>query len=406
MPTLRLSKEQTNFILSKTKGTIYLGGLATGKSYCLVLKSILLALEGKRGLFLSYSLNNLRDNVLVLFRQVLTSLGYEEGIDYSITRSPAINVIIKGTDIMLRTAAEPDLLRGPSVSFLMFEEGRELSRKAFDVGLGRLRLGTELQWFIASTTRGKEWMYNIIKEQKLADIFDKDLNFIYNDYLTVIRAKTKDAPHLSDEYVLELERQYTSSFRLQELDANIITGDGSIIKSSWFTNNVITKGKKCRFWDLAVSIKDNADYSVGSLLVKDGKFSINNIVRVKLQWPELKKLIINTAIQDGQDCVLGLEKAGQQGGLIDDLSRSPELQGYVIRTISPTKDLITRSLPWISQAELGNISICKDAWNRDFFDECSQFSYENYNKVHDDQIASITGAYELINKSSEITVTY
>jgi predicted phage terminase large subunit-like protein len=398
MPKIQLSQAQSELILSKTKGTIFLSGIGCGKSHALILKSILLALEGKRGLFLSYSLNNLRDNLVPLYREILNSLGYCEYRDFTISKAPAINVIIKGVDIMLRTASDPNSLRGPSVSFVIFEEARELTREAFDVGLGRLRKGNDLQWFIASTTKGRDWQYDILDDNELLGLFDNDCRFIANKYITAIRAITEESPHLSDDYINELKRQYSSSFAAQELRAEIVLSTNSILQPDWFRKSIEHKqGKGIRFWDLAVSTSTQADNSAGALVYKDEcKFYINDIKKLKLAYPDLKKQIIKIAYEDTNNVVIGLEEAGQQRAIIDDLRRDPLLSQFTIKTYRPTKDKVTRAYPFASQSELGNVYINNAGWNRFFFDECNTFGSD---KAHDDMIDAVVGAYQLHSQS-------
>ena len=401
MPKLTLSQQQNNFLQSKTKGTIFLSGIGCGKSYILVLKAILLALEGQRGLFLSYSLNNLRDNLVPLFREILTSIGFVEYRDFTISKAPAINVVIKGFEVMLRTASEPNALRGPSVSFVIFEEARELTREAFDVGLGRLRKGNNLQWFIASTTKGKDWMYDIIDENELTSLFENDCRLAANKYITAIRAITEESPHLSDDYINELKRQYSHSFAAQELRAEIVLSVNSILNQDWFKKSISHKqGKPIRFWDLAVSTTTKADNSAGALVYKDAnQYYIEDIKKLKLSYPDLKKQIIATAIQDTNSVVIGLEEAGQQRAIIDDLRRDPALSQFTIKTYRPTKDKVTRAYPFASQAELGNVFINNAGWNRHFFDECSSFGSDN---SHDDMVDAVVGAYYLLTNSGPV----
>ena len=392
---ISLSRAQYNFINSTTKGTMFLSCIAGGKSYALVFKSIIDALAGKRVLVLSYSLNNLRDNLVPLYRQVLDLMGYTEGAHYYITKSPSINVVINRIDIMLRTASNPDSLRGPSVAALYFDEARELTREAFDIGLGRLRAGSDLQWFIATTVRGKDWVYDIIKEEGLTDIFNT--NMLANNYLTLIRTTIDEVPHISEDYVNDLKRQYTSSFAQQELYCAIVDGAAEIINPDWLILKDLASPKTgIRFWDLAVSTKTSADYSAGCLMTKLDKYYIHDIKRVKLAYPDLKKLIIQTAIQDGPDVHIGLEDAGQQLAIIQDLRRVPELSNHVLRRYRPTKDKITRALPFASQCELSNVIINNMPFVRFFKDECLNFNSKDINKGHNDMIDATTGAYNLL----------
>ena len=159
---------------------------------------------------------------------------------------------------------------------------------------------------------------------------------------------------------------------------------------------------------MAVTTKKTSDYSSGCFLAKNNdKYYIQDILKVKLEYPELKKLIIATALEDGPGVVIGFEDAGQQMAIISDIRACTELSKYVIKSMRPTKDKITRAYPWASQCELGNFIIQRAPWNRDFFDECNTFSTESVLKgtSHDDMIDSVTGAYTIRSDESVLMFT-
>ena len=419
---LKLSKTQYQFITSNTKGTIFLSCIGGGKSYSLVLRSILNGFDNIRTLFVSFSVANLKDNILPVFYELFERLGKKEGRDFNVVKSPHITINIKNTggtftEILLRTGSHPDRLRGLSVGSFMIDEARELyNRDIFDILIGRLRQPglVNLQWYIGTTTRSKDWVYDLLEQEGLTGIFEERNRVLSNDYLTVLRTTIDEVPHLTDEYVDYLKRNYSSRFALQELYATILDDIGEIISPQWFNteSSMSIPSNGVRFWDLAVSVKTTADYSVGTLLsrTKIGNgysWAINNMSRVKKSYPDLKKHIIETAISDGKGIVIGLEKAGQQLAIIDDLRRCRELSGYTIRTLTPTKDKITRAYPWASQAEMGRFTLQKAAWNKVFFDECAKFSAETVKNGigHDDMIDSVSGAFELLNRPTNVMLT-
>lgn len=366
----------------------------------------MLAIDGYRGMVLSYSLNNIRDNLLQLYRDILAALELHEGIDYKIVRSPAINITIYNTPIMLRTASNPDKLRGPSIDYFMLDESREMERYALDIMLGRLRSGNYQQWFIGTTTRGKDWVYEILKENEMLSIFESHQRLLNSDNLTVIRTTIDEAPHLSRAYIEDLKRNYTSKFARQELYALIIESEGEVLSPEWLKIQRLNyPSRGVRYWDLAVSTKDAADNSCGCLMEKRGhKLNIINMKKVKLAYPDLKRLIIDTAKSDGEGVTIYVEESGQQKAIVDDLRSCFELHNHVIKGHRPTKDKITRCYPLASQAELGNLYVNDEPWVKDLKDELSMFNVENVAKGvgHDDLIDSMTGAYAVLAQDNTI----
>lgn len=401
---INISRQQADFIRAKTRGKMYLGSVGAGKTFVMCLSAIHEAIAGRHTLIASFSYRNLKDVVL----PTITQIADTHGIPY-ITNISDMCVTIRGTPILLRTATDPERLRSFNLHSFFIEEAREVNRAVYDVLLGRLRLSEDCFWGIVSTTRGKNWFYDIIAEEGLTDIFDKDLRYAASDNITVIRSTIDDSPFLPKAYIADLKRQYSASFAAQELECMIVDGTGAIINPNWFKVEEFNKPiKGIRFWDLAVTTKKTSDFSAGCLLAKtDTRYYIHDIVKAKLEYPDLKKLILETALADGPGIIIGFEDAGQQMAIISDIRACPELSNYVIKSMRPTKDKITRAYPWCSQAELGNITINRAPWNRQFFDECNSFSTESVLKgtAHDDMIDSVTGAYTLRNDESVLTFT-
>lgn len=411
MPTLRISRAQNNFLQSSSKGSIFLSAVGGGKSYIIVLKSILLALEGRRGLFISYSIGNLRDNIVPLFREIFDSIGFQEGRDYEILLNP-MNVTIRGVEIMLRTGSAPNKLRGPSVNFIVIEEAREfLTREIFNVALGRMRLGNDTRWIIATTTRGRNWVWELIRDENLLRIFNSDERCASNGHCTVVRCPIDEAPHLSDEYIAELKKQYSSTFAAQELEALIVASSAEVLNPEWLIIRPLVKPTTgIRFWDIATTTKTSSDYSASCFMSRstDGRYLIYNMTRHKLSYPDLRKKIVATAKDDGPSVHIGFERVGQQQAILDDIRRLPDLAPYTIKGLAITKDKITRAYPVASQAELGNLILNDGPWVREFKSECINFNSENVLKGvgHDDMIDATTGAYELLAKPATVHLTH
>jgi len=338
----------------------------------------------------SFSYPMLRDVVLHTLKEELYNFGLENSKHFLINKTDK-SIIFRhnGAEIMLRSGDKPDSLRGLNIHDFAIDEAREFkTREIFDVMLGRIRGAEDSQWYISTTTRGHDWVDELTK----------------NKDVTVIKQTTFDNPFLPESYIRELQEQYTTEYARQELYAEIVELGAGVIKASWF--NVIGYNKPIegvRFWDLAVSIKTAADYSAGALCYMRGdRLNIVHIHHCKVEYPELRKRIIQYAQNDGKSVIIGLEEAGQQRGFIDDLTKCPELAGYTIRAVKPHGDKFNRAMPWASRAELGNVDICSGAWNKGFFDECNAFTADDTH-THDDQIDAVSGAYSILTTNRQVT---
>jgi hypothetical protein len=55
-----------------------------------------------------------------------------------------------------------------------------------------------------------------------------------------------------------------------------------------------------------------------------------------------------------------------------------------------------RSQPFRAAAEAGHVKLLRGSWNDDFLDECEQFSPDEREYEHDDQVDAACGAFNLI----------
>lgn len=176
---------------------------------------------------------------------------------------------------------------------------------------------------------------------------------------------------------------------------------GSIIKREWFSiisKEDVPEGMQWRrFWDLAVSSKQTADYSASPkcAMDKEGNLYIDTMLRFKKTWASTKKLIVQMGklekIPVGIETVSAFEIALQEV--------KPLLRGVVpVRGYKVTKDKLTRALPWIDLAERGKVFLVDGHWNEKFLDEVERFDPIK-DASHDDQIDGVSGAYQMVKKS-------
>jgi predicted phage terminase large subunit-like protein len=337
-------------------------------------------------LLVSFSYPTLRDVVLKTLKIILLQMqALDNRIQYKINESSMTVTIIKGgrgTDIMLRSGSDEDALRGISCSDAGIDEAREFhDRYIYDVLIGRMSDSSDGQIYIASTSKGRNWVWQLAQD--------------LGDDCETIEQSTTDSPFLPSEYVEMLLKNYTSLFARQEIYAEIVNLGAGSIRPEWFpVIEYFKPSHAVRSWDLSVSSKTSADYSAGALISQlDDYTIIHDMIRVRLAYPDLRKQIVNCARADGAGTTVVIEEAGQQRAIFDDLQRSTEMSRFPVRPFKPSKDKYSRAMPWISRAEQGLVKICRGAWNRDFLDECASFSANEKDYEHDDQVDSISQGY-------------
>lgn len=186
-----------------------------------------------------------------------------------------------------------------------------------------------------------------------------------------------------------------------------------------------------RFWDLAVSAKQTADYTAGVLigLGPDDRICIADVKRWKREWPETRDGVWENGRPYDPDATLkekgilqvteedlafietlynadlgerrpeyhvGIESQAQQLGLVQDLHRNP-LFGRVPlwgETVSGKGDKKARAALPASRAVAGLVDIVKGPWNLPFTNETKVF--DGFGLSNDDQVDGFSGAVGLI----------
>jgi predicted phage terminase large subunit-like protein len=179
---------------------------------------------------------------------------------------------------------------------------------------------------------------------------------------------------------------------------------GGILKREWFeiTRHIPTIVESVRYWDLAMSSKTSADYTVGFKygLGEDGNDYILDIVRSRVELHDLPRFIRDVILSDGRGVRQRFEKAGYMTRAIQQLARDRQLKPYDLRGVGVTTDKLTRVLPAAARASLGLVKMAYADWNRDFVTECVSFP----NGEHDDQVDGFSGAYDALHMSKPATI--
>lgn len=172
---------------------------------------------------------------------------------------------------------------------------------------------------------------------------------------------------------------------------NPIPPEGNMISWEWFRTYSALPPKGpgdpiTQSWDTASTDGKDSDYSVCTTwLSKGADHYLIEVVRVRLLYPHLKKLIVEQARKFSPNAVL-IEDKGPGLQLIQDLRHEGEL--YPIQ-ITPEVDKITRASRQSVKIEAGQVHLPlpgQARWLKDFHTEVLQFP----SGKHDDQVDSMT----------------
>ncbi len=184
--------------------------------------------------------------------------------------------------------------------------------------------------------------------------------------------------------------------------------EGDTIKREWFrigepdaskTPSIIARG-----WDLAATEKTTADYTAGAKIARYApQWWLLDLVRRQIGAGEVPRLIRSVAEQDGRGVQVAIEREPGASGKIASTHLVDLLSGFHVQAVPASGDKLVRALPFIDQAQAGNVWLRRAAWNEAFLDEAEAFPHG----AHDDQIDAAALAFNAMNlPRSSIATTW
>ena len=384
---IRLHDAQAKFRAGTSLYRGFVGGRGTGKSwvgaYDLAIRATRPEGRGRRYSIIAPTYSMLQDSTLVSFEAVCRDLGVLVGVSYG-----RLNFnLIGGSLVMARSAENPERLRGPNISGMWMDEASLIEKEAYLVAIGCLRERGEQGWLSATFTPNglSHWTY---------DVFGRG----DNPHATLYHASTRDNPFLPAGFADVMATQYLDAYAEQEIEGRFVDLSGQIVNRAWFeiVDAVPSDARRVRGWDWAASMKETADYTAGARVARaGGVYYVEDIVRERCGPAGNEALVVNTALMDGIQTAVIVEREGGASGAYMAASMIDRLAGYQVQSARPTADKVTRAMPWLVQAQAGNIKLLRGAWNRAFLDEASAFPHGE----HDDQIDAVSHAFAALASS-------
>jgi predicted phage terminase large subunit-like protein len=224
---------------------------------------------------------------------------------------------------------------------------------------------------------------------RLPAIAESDERHVLSDGRKVGR-RSGTALHPSHEplEVLDKIRRSMSSFLFsaQYQQAPVPAG-GHLIKWSWFRTyeqlpDLSPYGQIVQSWDIAATLSDGSDWSVCTTwLLKDKAYYLIDVLRKRLEFPALRRAVLDQAHAYGAKIVL-IEAAGVGIGLIQQIKA--ERKVHVI-AVQPEGSKVDRMAAQSAIIEAGNVLVPRSAaWLDAFKTEMLSFPIGK----HDDQVDS------------------
>jgi predicted phage terminase large subunit-like protein len=305
----------------------------------------------------------------------------------ALNRSEMRATLANGSEVLFRSADDPDTWRGANLSGIWLDEASLMVKEAFEVGIGRLREGGQRGWLSATfTPKGKaHWTYQVFG--------------LGAPETALFRARTADNPFLPDTFAGALARQYGGALSRQELEGEFVDLGAGLFKAEHLSR--VAPGpphdavRRVRYWDKGYSAR--GDYTVGVLMSKTagGLFFLEHVVRGRWEPHERNRVIRATAEWDKQAHGRPVkqfveEPPGAGHETTQQLLR--ELAGYPCEAVKPRGDKAERAEPFAGQCAAGNVYFVGGPWLRDFVDEALSFP----EGAQDDQVDAAVGAFGVL----------
>ena len=185
---------------------------------------------------------------------------------------------------------------------------------------------------------------------------------------------------------------------------NPVPAEGGIFKLAWFQPYIDVEPEivwAVRYWDLAMSEKTTADYSVGVTMGQavDGHFYVLDVSRVRLEWGDVVPHMAEVIIADGKPVAQGVEEKGFMSRAIQELNNDPRLHGFQIWGYPVDTDKVTRALPYAAKCAAGTVHVMNRHWTQSYVEELTSFP----NGAHDDQVDASSGAWAMLDGMAVLT---
>lgn len=226
---------QQEFVRNSHRASAYIGGLGSGKTFAGIARGMQFAQQpkapdtvwGPRGCIAAINYPVLKDVVLPQFLDMVEGTGLLK--EYRKAENKA--VLTNNAEILFRSLDRPNWMRGLELSWFFIDEGRHVSKEAWDVLYGRLRQrGYRHAGWVCSTPNGYDWMW---------ERFHPDSPHKLED-ATWYGAPTFENRHLPTEYIASLEASYNGRFYEQEVLGHFVGLTEGAVFFEWEPKTALT----------------------------------------------------------------------------------------------------------------------------------------------------------------------
>lgn len=189
---------------------------------------------------------------------------------------------------------------------------------------------------------------------------------------------------------------------------NPVPTEGGLFKRAWFEPWIDTLPEivnTVRYWDLAMSDKESADYTAGVKMGYgiDGHVYVLDVVHKRLDWGDLTPFLADVMLADGPNIPQGIEEKGYMTRAIQNLNSDPRLRNYAIFGYPVDTKKFVRALPYAAKCGAGLVHVLNRHWTQRYVEELCMFT--GTGDETDDQVDASSGAWVMLDSGIADTAT-
>lgn len=142
--------------------------------------------------------------------------------------------LVNNSEVIFLSTEDPDTqFRGPNLGWFWLDEGAQMNRKVWNIGIGRLRQSPELAW-VTTTPKGYNWVWEVFEKQR------RD-NYWHTTYAT------SENPYLTPQFIESLKEAYSGVFLEQEFYGKFVGMEGLVYPQFNYDIHVISNNTTVEF---------------------------------------------------------------------------------------------------------------------------------------------------------------
>lgn len=319
-----------------------------------------------------------------------------------------------GGELQLKSADDPDSLRGEGLDGVVIEEASLMAEEAWTEAL-RPALSDRRGWaiFIFTPKGRSNWTFPLwCRGASEDELRHYDVDLAAQDPRRPgwrsWRRPSSEAPWMTDDDLADARLDLGSLLYAQEYDAEFILVAGGIFQQPWFRRYAFIAGGNeivldadtpirvptrtlTRFAtiDLATSTKTAADYTVMATwgITPTRQLVLLDLWRERLEAPDIVPRVRASWLAH-RHAYIAVESVAYQLSMVQTLRRT----GLPIRELRAETDKVSRALTAAARVEGGDVFFPREApWLSDFEAELLEFRGD-LSHAHDDQVDALAYA--------------